>query len=77
MQSQTNPSESTRHLSLRYNNADSQSSALRLVFSLFPEWEHSEGKVEFIRFKDGITNTVCELITHSRLGDSELRDYSC
>ncbi|KAL9121831.1 MAG: hypothetical protein Q9187_001606 [Circinaria calcarea] len=62
MQTPTNPSESVRHLSLTYNNADSQSSALRLVFSLFPEWEHSEGNVEFIRFTDGITNTLLKAI---------------
>jgi len=47
-----------RHIPLSYNNADSQASALRLVLTLFPDWEHTEGKVEFIRFKDGITNTV-------------------
>lgn len=50
--------DSLRHIPLSYNNADSQSSALRLVLTLFPGWEHTEGKVEFIRFKDGITNTV-------------------
>ena len=47
------------YLSLSYSNADSQTSALRLILTLFPDWEHSEGKIEFIRFKDGITNTVC------------------
>lgn len=31
---------------------------MRLVLSLFPQWQHEEGKVEFIRFTDGITNTV-------------------
>lgn len=50
--------DSLRHIPLSYNNADSQASALRLVLTLFPDWEHTEGKVEFIRFKDGITNTV-------------------
>ena len=47
------------YLSLSYSNADSQTSALRLILTLFPDWEHSDGKIEFIRFKDGITNTVC------------------
>lgn len=50
--------DTLRHIPLSYNNADSQASALRLVLTLFPDWEHTEGKVEFIRFKDGITNTV-------------------
>lgn len=47
------------YISLSYSNADSQTSALRLILTLFPDWEHSDGKIEFIRFKDGITNTVC------------------
>ncbi len=52
------PLKDVRHISLSYNTADSQASSLRLVLSLFPDWEHTEGKVEFIRFTDGITNTV-------------------
>lgn len=52
-------SKTLRHIPLSYNNADSQSSALRLVLTLLPEWEHGEGPIEFIRFTDGITNTVC------------------
>lgn len=47
-----------RHIPLSYDNAESQTSSLRLVLTLFPDWEHSQGKIEFIRFKDGITNTV-------------------
>ncbi|KAL8805290.1 MAG: hypothetical protein Q9182_002058 [Xanthomendoza sp. 2 TL-2023] len=46
-------------LPLSHNSADSQASALRLVLALLPDWGHTEGKVEFIRFKEGITNTVC------------------
>ena len=51
-------SKSLRRISLSYNNADSYASALRLVLALFPDWEHAKGEIEFIRFKDGITNTV-------------------
>ena len=47
-----------KHIPLSYNNADSQTSALRLVLTLFPQWEHEEGQIDFIRFTDGITNTV-------------------
>ncbi|KAI9873205.1 MAG: hypothetical protein M1830_000710 [Pleopsidium flavum] len=56
------PLEDVRHISLSYNTADSQASALRLVLSLFPDWEHTEGKVEFIRFTDGITNTLLKAV---------------
>ncbi|MCJ1249356.1 hypothetical protein MMC30_006579 [Trapelia coarctata] len=59
-----------RHIPLSYNNADSQASALRLVLTLFPDWEHTEGKVEFIRFKDGITNTLLKAVKR-RPGYSE------
>ena len=45
-------------LPLSHNSADSQASALRLILTLFPDWETADGKVEFIRFKEGITNTV-------------------
>lgn len=55
-------SKAIRRIPLSYNNADSQSSALRLILTLFPEWEHEEGQIEFIRFTDGITNTVCPLM---------------
>lgn len=47
-----------RHIPLSYNNADSQGSALRLLFTLFPDWEHLEGEIKLTRFTDGITNTV-------------------
>lgn len=51
-----------RHIPLSYNNADSQTSALRLVLTLFPDWEHGDGKIEFIRFTDGITNTLLKAV---------------
>lgn len=47
-----------RYIPLSYNTADSEKSALRLVLSVHPEWEGSEGPIEFTRFTDGITNTV-------------------
>lgn len=50
------------YISLSYSNADSQSTALRLILTLFPDWEQSDGKIEFIRFKDGITNTLLKAV---------------
>ena len=50
--------DGVRSLPLSYNSADSHSSALRLLFSLFPEWETDEGEIKLTRFTDGITNTV-------------------
>ncbi len=45
-------------LPLSYDHEESRASALRLVLSINPEWGEDEDQVEFIRFKDGITNTV-------------------
>jgi ethanolamine kinase len=51
--------ESIRHIPLRYDNANSQESALNLILALRPEWKETRDTIEFVRFKDGITNTVC------------------
>lgn len=48
-----------RYIPLSYSPADSQASALRLILTLLPDWEGPENKIEFVRFTDGITNTVC------------------
>ena len=55
-------SSNLRQVPLWYNSAESDRSASRLIFTLFPEWEHAQGKLEFIRFTDGITNTVRTLL---------------
>lgn len=51
-----------RFIPLTYNSAESQTSALRLILTLRPEWEGSSSKIEFIRFTDGITNTLLKVI---------------
>lgn len=50
-----------RFIPLSYNQAESQTSALRLILTLRPEWER-EGKIEFVRFTDGITNTLLKVV---------------
>ena len=52
------PSSQVHLLPLAYSNADSDASATQLVHALFPHWAEGDGKIEFTRFKDGITNTV-------------------
>ena len=51
-----------RFIPLSYEQSDSQPSALRLVFSLRPDWEHTDGKIEFVRFTDGITNALLKVV---------------
>ncbi|MCJ1226551.1 hypothetical protein MMC12_003203 [Toensbergia leucococca] len=55
-------SKDLRCIPLSYSSAESESSALSLVLALSPNWEHTEGKVEFIRFTDGITNTLLKAV---------------
>jgi len=54
-----------RHIDLCYDHTDSTPSALRLIYTLCPDWEHSEGPVELIPFTEGITNTVRMRCTRS------------
>ncbi|PNS19816.1 Ethanolamine kinase 2 [Sphaceloma murrayae] len=49
---------SVRFLDLTYDPLNSEKSALTLLYTLLPEWRHSEGKIELVRFTDGITNTL-------------------
>lgn len=56
------PGESkVRFIPQTYDNTDSQTSALRLILSLRPEWEQ-DGQIEFVRFTDGITNTLLKIV---------------
>lgn len=59
-----------RFIPLSYNQAESQTSAIRLILALRPEWGNGESKIEITRFTDGITNTLLKL-TNRRPGLSE------
>ena len=50
-----------RYLPLSYRVEESDTSATQLILALLPEWGQGDGKIEFTRFKDGITNTVRNL----------------
>ncbi|KAE8325478.1 kinase-like domain-containing protein [Aspergillus sergii] len=56
------PLMALRYIAQSYNHADSQASALRLVLTLNPHWEGPENNIEFVRFTDGITNTLLKII---------------
>ncbi|KAL4894063.1 kinase-like domain-containing protein [Aspergillus ambiguus] len=61
-QPESSPLSSLRYIPQSYNHADSQASALRLVLTLNPHWEGPDNKIEFVRFTDGITNTLLKII---------------
>lgn len=58
------PNDSIRHIPLYYDNSDSHNSALNLILTLRPEWRESKDTIEFVRFTDGITNTVSPWRVH-------------
>lgn len=52
-----------RFLSLSYDSDKSEESALRLIHTLRPDWvDDPTSKIEFVRFTDGITNTLLKAV---------------
>ncbi|PHH71345.1 hypothetical protein CDD80_5348 [Ophiocordyceps camponoti-rufipedis] len=47
-----------RFIPLTYDQANSRQSALRLILTLLPQWAPDEAHIVFVRFTDGITNTL-------------------
>ncbi|KAF2463127.1 kinase-like protein [Lindgomyces ingoldianus] len=62
MGNESHPFDSIRYIPLMYTNTDSHNSALNLVLTLRPEWRDSQGTIKFVRFTDGITNTLLKAI---------------
>lgn len=50
-----------QYIPLRYDSQDSES-ALKLILTLAPEWASDDSRVEFVRFTDGITNTLLKAV---------------
>ncbi|KAI3341768.1 kinase-like domain-containing protein [Ustulina deusta] len=44
------------------NSTNDDSSARRLILALRPDWSSSDSEVEFVRFTDGITNTLLKAV---------------
>lgn len=51
-----------RFISLEYDGSDSDASALQLVTELRPEWKEPGSNIEFVRFTEGITNTLLKAV---------------
>lgn len=54
-----------RFIPLKYDNSDSQRSAMKLILTLFPHWAEDEAHIDFVRFTDGITNTLLKAVPSS------------
>ncbi|KAH7095745.1 kinase-like domain-containing protein [Paraphoma chrysanthemicola] len=64
MSKSQSPYDTLRHIPLYYDNSDSQNSALNLILTLRPEWRQSKDTIEFVRFTDGITNTLLKAVNN-------------
>ena len=51
-----------RFLPLSYSVEDSRPSALRLIYTIKPDWSKDDANIELIRFTDGITNTLLKAV---------------
>lgn len=51
-----------RYIPLTYDSAHSHDSALDLVLAVRPDWTAPGSNVEFVRFTDGITNTLLKAV---------------
>ncbi|RPB24454.1 kinase-like protein [Terfezia boudieri ATCC MYA-4762] len=65
-----------KFIPLSYNPHNSQSSATHLILTLFPDWEVKD--LGFVRFTDGITNTLLKCVNSTKDQDKDavlLRAY--
>ncbi|KAK1828255.1 ethanolamine kinase 1 [Podospora conica] len=51
-----------RYIPLSYSSSENNESALRLVLAIRPEWAEPDANIEFVRFTDGITNTLLKAV---------------
>ncbi|KAI1492651.1 kinase-like domain-containing protein [Biscogniauxia mediterranea] len=51
-----------RYIPLTYENKNSEHSARQLILALRPEWSSPDSNIEFVRFTDGITNTLLKAV---------------
>ncbi|KAI0489517.1 kinase-like protein [Xylaria cf. heliscus] len=51
-----------RYIPLSYDPANDDSSARRLILTLRPDWSSPDSSLEFVRFTDGITNTLLKAV---------------
>lgn len=54
-----------RFIPLSYDPHTADDSARNLVLELRPEWAHPDSKLEFVRFTDGITNTLLKAVNRA------------
>ncbi|KAI5865017.1 ethanolamine kinase [Durotheca rogersii] len=62
-----------RHIPISYDSDNPSSSARELILALRPDWASPDSNIEFIPFKDGITNTLLKAVNRKNgLSDDEI-----
>jgi ethanolamine kinase len=56
------PVHDIRFVPLSYSADDGNASALRIITHLRPDWADASSNIEFVRFTDGITNTLLKAV---------------
>lgn len=51
-----------RFIPQTYDGSDSENSARQLILALRPDWSSEDSDIEFVRFTDGITNTLLKAV---------------
>lgn len=59
---QNGSSDTIRFVKSSYDSQDPQQSATRLILAVRPEWASPDSRIEFVRFTDGITNTLLKAV---------------
>jgi ethanolamine kinase len=57
---------SVRFVTSSYDSQESQESATRLILAVRPEWASEDSNIEFVRFTDGITNTLLKAVNKKK-----------
>lgn len=55
-------SSSVRFVAACYDGQNSEQSARQLILAVRPDWAGEDSKIEFVRFTDGITNTLLKAV---------------
>ncbi|KAI1436574.1 kinase-like protein [Xylaria sp. CBS 124048] len=62
----TNGDCAVHYIPLSYDATNSESSALQLILALRPDWSSPDSNIEFVRFTEGITNTLLKAVNRKK-----------
>ncbi|KAH6685234.1 ethanolamine kinase [Plectosphaerella plurivora] len=63
---QNGSQSSVRFVASSYDSQQSQETATQLILAVRPEWASEDSNIEFVRFTDGITNTLLKAVNKKK-----------